>query len=303
MKLIVRIRGGLGNQLFCYAAARRVALKNGHELVIDHVSGFSRDVVYRRAYRLDGFSISARLATPAERYEPFERVRRGIAKYIERQRPFEKRRYIEQEFPGFDPRLLNLKLQEGTTVIDGLWQSARYFDDIEETLRGDLRILPPVDKKNLDAHAWIKQNQAVAVHVRWFSSPDAVTGAEARVHKQYYRSALSILQQRIRQPRFAVFSDNPKAVAEILELPTDRTLLVDWNSDRGCELWDLWLMSYCQHFVLANSTFSWWGAWLGTQKKERLVLFPRCEPRDILGWGWDYEGQMPGDWIPVLIDL
>lgn len=81
-KLIARIKGGLGNQLFCYAEARRLALVNNAELVIDDVTGFVRDRQYRRQYALARFHIPARKATPAERMEPFERYRRGLAKFV-----------------------------------------------------------------------------------------------------------------------------------------------------------------------------------------------------------------------------
>ena len=79
MKVIVRIKGGLRNQLFCYAAARRLALVNNAELVIDDVTGFARDRQYRHQYALDHFHIPVRKATPAERLEPFERYRRRAA--------------------------------------------------------------------------------------------------------------------------------------------------------------------------------------------------------------------------------
>ena len=79
-KIIVRMRGGLGNQLFCYAVARRMAVKNETELVVDDVTGFVRDSRYRRRYALDQFNIPVRKALPSERMEPFERCRRGVAK-------------------------------------------------------------------------------------------------------------------------------------------------------------------------------------------------------------------------------
>ncbi len=78
-KLITRIKGGLGNQLFCYASARRLALVNNAELVIDDVSGFAYDKKYKRAYALDVFNIKARKAKPSERFLPLERIRRAIS--------------------------------------------------------------------------------------------------------------------------------------------------------------------------------------------------------------------------------
>ena len=80
LRVIARIKGGLGNQLFCYAAARRLALVNNAELVIDDVTGFVRDHQYCRQYMLDRFQIPVRKATPSERLEPFERYRRGVHK-------------------------------------------------------------------------------------------------------------------------------------------------------------------------------------------------------------------------------
>ena len=83
MKVIVRIKGGLGNQLYCYAAAKRLAIKNNAELIIDDVSGFKRDYLYQRRYMLDRFKIPHRKATSIERLNPFERVRRGLRKKIQ----------------------------------------------------------------------------------------------------------------------------------------------------------------------------------------------------------------------------
>lgn len=299
LKLIARIKGGLGNQLYCYAAARRLSLFNNAELVLDHISGFSRDFEYQRKYRLDGFQIPVRLATLLERFEPFERVHRGIVKYINGYRCFEKRNYIEQEFPEFDSRLLSLKLHSRSTVIDGLWQSMHYFTDIADILRVDLSIKPPLDMKNSNAQAWIKQHQAISIHVRWFVPSGAATSVSANVHSEYYKSAISIIRKRIRDPYFVVFSDDPQAAAAMLDLPIERTLCVDWNLGDGGEIADLWLMTNCKHFVVANSTFSWWGAWLGACNDDQLVLFPRCTPREALGWAWDHEGQIPIGWLPV----
>jgi len=121
VKIIARIKGGLGNQLFCYAAARRLALVSNAELVIDDVTGFIRDRQYRRKYALDTFPISARRATPRERKDPIGRYRRGIAKFIAKQHPFHERNYIEQEGTDFDQRLLEFR-PKGTVYIDGLWQ-------------------------------------------------------------------------------------------------------------------------------------------------------------------------------------
>ncbi|MBK8637475.1 MAG: hypothetical protein IPN92_04035 [Chromatiaceae bacterium] len=118
LKIIVRIKGGIGNQLFCYAAARRLSLVSQVELILDDVTGFVRDHRYRRAYALDHFAIPCRKVTPSERMEPFERGRRALAKWLARRRPLAERRYIEQQGNGFDERLLTL-MPRGTVYLDG----------------------------------------------------------------------------------------------------------------------------------------------------------------------------------------
>ena len=91
-RLIAQIKGGIGNQLFCYASARRLALMNDAELVIDTISGFSADHLYKRQYSLDIFHIDASKATPWQRMEPFGRLRRGIKRRLNRALPLSKKR-------------------------------------------------------------------------------------------------------------------------------------------------------------------------------------------------------------------
>jgi len=149
----VRIKGGLGNQLFCYSAARRLALTNNAELVIDNVTGFVRDFQYRREYALDQFKISAREATPAERLEPYERYRRAAMKWLSRKKPFMKGIIWSRKASSLISASLILKQGE-TLYLDGHWQSEKYFKDIEKLIRNDLSIMPPGDAAN---QAWRKK--------------------------------------------------------------------------------------------------------------------------------------------------
>jgi hypothetical protein len=296
-KVIVRIKGGLGNQLYGYAAARRLSLVNDTELVIDSVSGFERDYQYKRKYTLARFAIPCRIANKDECFFPFERTRRAIAKLLAKRKPFEHRSYIEQEFSDLDNRLINLKIINPETTIDGLWQSEAYFKDIADTIRSDLRIQPSVNKMNIDAKNWILAHNTVAIHMRWFGNQNS----SANVPLAYYHNAIKLVNERVNNPRFVIFSDNPKAAVKSLNLDREKFLTVEWNVQDGGEVDDLWLMTLCHHCVIANSTFSWWGAWLGDGGDDRLVIFPRCSPRDAFNWPWDYEGQMPSKWIPITI--
>lgn len=293
-KLIVRMKGGLGNQLFCYAAGRRLALANEAELVIDDVTGFARDRAYRRRYMLDRFRIPARKATPRERMEPFERYRRGLAKYLVRRRPFHLRRYIEPEGVDFDPRLLSFKV-EGTVYLDGYWQSEGYFKDVEPMIRKDLEIIPPQDEANQALAQQIAACNAVAVHVRWFDPPGRGCNSH-NASADYYRRALDLIRGRIDKPHFFLFSDDPNSARSLLGLSESSSTCVDHNRGDENAYADMWLMTQCKHFIIANSTFSWWGAWLSPHG-QKLVVAPGIVQSGISSWG--FEGLIPSEWVQL----
>ncbi len=284
-KVIVRIKGGLGNQLFCYAAARRLALANKAELAIDDVTGFARDIQYRRKYMLDKFSITARKATPAERLEPFERYRRGLAMFLSRRKPFGQRPYLEQEGLDFDRRLLDLKVS-GSLYLDGYWHSEDYFKDAEERLREDLRIIPPADEQNLRLGVEIVSGPSVALHVRSFAAGDS----SSTLAPEYYRRALEYTEAKLGKPRYFLFSEEPAEAMVRLALPEGRVTVVSHNKGGEAACADLWLMSKCSHFIIANSTFSWWGAWL-SNAPGKMVVAPRN--------GFANEDILPERWVKL----
>lgn len=299
MKIITRIKGGLGNQLYCYAAARRLAIKNDFDLIIDDVSGFKRDYEYKRKYALDSFSIPCKKTTYFERLEPFERIRRGVFKKIENLKIFENRQYIEQEFDDFDDRLLDVKTKK-TTYIDGLWQSLKYFEDIEEIIRKDLIITPPTDEINLAISEKIENLLSVAVHIRWFDNSDEKS--TSNTDAIYYTNAISHMEESLKDPHYFVFSDNIEAVKNKIDFPTERVTYINNNTQEKDAIWDFWLMTKCKHFIIANSTFSWWAAWLSQATLDKKVVFPRLSKTSKINWAWDYDGQMPIEWHPLLLN-
>lgn len=299
MKLIVRIKGGLGNQLYCYAAARRLALINQCELVIDDISGFTRDFEYKRSYMLDAFNISSRKATKAERFYPMHTLRRFINKRLSRIKSFENRNYIEQEFEDFDARLLDVRVKKCTT-IDGLWQSETYFTDVADVIRADLFISPPTDQDNLRMFDTITNSTSVAVHVRWFGGELSETNATA----EYYKEALAILHESNSSLSYFVFSDDPERSKELITFPSNNVTFVTHNNlDEQNAIWDFWLMTKCEHFVIANSTFSWWAAWLADSGQNRMVFYPQLKNELKSKWRWDYTGQMPEYWKGLLVEI
>jgi hypothetical protein len=293
-KVIPRIIGGLGNQIFCYAAARRLALANGAELAIDHLSGFVRDIDYQRTYQLDHFSIPCRKATASERLEPFPFIRRNLMRFRSRYRRFEERSYIQQEGVDFDPRLLAAK-PRGTVYLEGYWQSEDYFKDIEATIRADLRIQPPADVENMEVASKMRNSLAVAVHVRFFDAPNEIGANDAP--GEYYRRAVQRMEKLAPDAHYFVFSDHPDAAMSRIPLSAERVTVVSHNRGVETAYADLWLMSLCQHFIIANSTFSWWAAWLG-EYPEKIVIAPGFEMR-VGKMFWGFQGLLPEDWIKL----
>lgn len=296
MKVIPRIFGGLGNQLFIYAAARRLALVNNAELVLDDRSGFAWDERYQRQYQLDHFAIPCRKATALERLEPFSRIRRYAKRRWNARRPFEQRKYLRQEGIDFDPRLLAIK-PCSRLYLEGYWQSEGYFKDIEPQIRKDLRIQPPTDAINQQVAAKICATDAVAVHVRFFDAPDPVPDKPFANNTPggYYQRAIHVMEQRTSNAHYFIFSDRPEAARTRISLPDKRVTLVHHNQGDAMAYADLWLMTQCRHFIIANSTFSWWGGWLA-HNHGKVVIAPGGERRvGVSPWG--FEGLLPSSWV------
>jgi hypothetical protein len=293
MKIIVRPLGGIGNQLFGYAAARALAIRNDCELVIDDLSGFSYDHRYRRKCQLHHFSIPCRIAKPAERLEPLSRLRRFIRKRVNKRKDFFDRDYIAQEVFDFDERLLHFRPHRDT-IVEGYWQSEKYFEEKARVIRSDLEIRSPTDADNLAMAGRIAATNAVAVHFRYFNpeikNPD-------NLPLDYYIRALARMSELVPGAHYFVFSDHPEMAMSSLPLPAQKFTLVSHNKSDAMAFADLWLMRQCRHFVIANSTFSWWGAWLSDSGNKRVIA-PSLVKRSGDSW-WGFDGLLPDDWLKL----
>lgn len=291
--VIARIRGGLGNQLFMYAMARRLAHANKAELVLDGATGFRGSNKYARQYMLDRFPIAGRLATRDEQRDPLHSLRRGLRKWWDKRKPLEQRQYIVDP-GGIDKAIYDLKIVRPTT-FEGYWQSEDWFNEIAADIRAECTPETPTDKDNQQSAQAIEQCTAVALHVRFFNDPSQTAQSQQVV--DYYAKAIETLRERVANPTFFIFSDQPEKAREILNLDPTETYVVDHNSGDANAHLDLWLMSRCQHFITANSTFSWWGAWLG-EKPDSIVVSPVFTAADaFLAWG--LPGLIPKRWISV----
>ena len=294
-KIIVRIVGGIGNQLFIYAAARRLSIINNAELVLDCTSGFKYDYLFKRNFQLDHFNISCKKANSPEFLIPHSRYKRFLLRNINKVLPFSFRNYISQNGMDFNPKLLSLTFN-GTLFLEGYWQSEDYFIDIEDVLREDLQITPPGDYINNTIRDLICNSKiSVAVHIRFFNGVEANKSSLIK----YYKNAIDFMQRIAPDAIYFIFSDSPNHARDLIQLPDNRVILVANNEGDENAYADLWLMSQCHHFIIANSTFSWWGAWLG-KNADKIVVAPNVDNDFIQpNVPWGFSGLLPDSWIKL----
>jgi hypothetical protein len=296
--VVARLQGGLGNQLFIYAAARRLSLKNNVPLKLDITSGYERDY-YQRTYRLNHFNIGAEIASP---YQSFKgilgRVRRQILRIISRHRKFEHRVYLDEESREFDPRLLNLQVK-GIIYLEGFFAREKYFKDIERIIRDDFQIVTRHDAENLALAGQIQSTNSVCLHVRRLHGLPSKTEAKSNpsissLSRDYYKKGIEIIARKIAEPVFYCFGDYPQWFVDNIKIDYPITIINHNKDEKDYE--DLWLMSLCKHFIIANSTFSWWGAWLSNYH-DKIVIVPDATcyanlsgasifKRDVIPTGW-----------------
>lgn len=262
--IVARLFGGAGNQLFQYAAGRALADRLGVELALDR-----RYVGRTGQPRADAFAHfrNARF-TEASRLPPAKMdglLRYGLWRLFGRNPRFHREAGL-----GFNPRFFDLP---DNTYLHGYWQSPRYFGRSDARLRDDLAMTTPLDAANADMAARIAAAPvSVSVHVR---RGDYVgDGAFAACTPGYYRTAIDHVAGRVGQaPTCFVFSNDPGWARENLSLGHE-TVVVDLN-DENAGHFDMHLQSLCDHNIIANSTFSWWGAWLNATPG-RIVVAPKA---------------------------
>lgn len=299
MSIVIRIKGGIGNQLFIYAAARRLALYNKKELLIDHISGFDYDREFKRKYQLNNFNIPCRKASYSERLQPFSRIRRVLRRVKNFFISFEKKDYICLNDQYFDNRILNFK-SSSNLYLEGYFQSENYFKDVENQIREDLKILTPNNQASKKISNQIKKfkKKSVAVHFRFFDKISNIKNKNIpslNLPFTYYRNAIKKMETLLPNAYYFIFSDNPKKAKDLMPISNQRFSVVTSQVDNKYAYQDLWLMSQCKHFIIANSTYSWWGAWLA-KYNHKIVIAPRLNKNYP---HWRDSKLLPKKWIKI----
>lgn len=276
--IIIRFQGGLGNQLFQFALYERFK-ELGIEVkadISDYCNGREK-----RSFELEKLGIKLEVASKAELhyfYANNSNIYDRIARYL-----WGANKYIKEKNDIFQPEIL--KLKEG--YLSGYWQSEKYFSDIKERIRNTIcfkgvnteRISLQVDK--------MKAEESVSIHVRMgdYLSQESVYGNICT--REYYRRAVSYILENTNNPIFYIFSDEVDKAIQMLGI-NNYQLIVD---NRGSESYkDMYIMSQCKHHIIANSTFSWWGAWLDDNGDKIVIAPPKwnqlCKANEICVEDW-----------------
>ncbi|MBN2754702.1 MAG: alpha-1,2-fucosyltransferase [Candidatus Goldbacteria bacterium] len=269
--IIVKIFGGLGNQMFQYALGRFLSVKNSCELKID-IAEYKNYKLHN--YGLNSFNITESFADKKEcdliKFQKCSIVERAARKILGKTKRKTNDLIIEKNF-RFDPKILELT---GNKYLEGYWQSEKYFVLYKEQIYADFTLKHEMNDINASVYKEISDVNSVSFHIRrgdYVSDP--VTKAYHGVDlKQYYIDAVELIKEKVKKPYFYIFSDESNWVRENFKGEFEFKV-VDCNTGRtGYD--DMRLMSACKHNIIANSSFSWWGAWLN-RNPGKIVTAPK----------------------------
>ena len=258
--ITVKITSGLGNQLFQYAFGRSLSADLNTELSFD-LSYF--DTEYSKSlrhsiYALKLFNIK----------ENIETVNFSNVKDEESSKHNYYQEVSFNELTGF-PSLNNFNKIQLPAYFDGYWQSEKYFIHNEKIIRNDLQFKFPLNGKNKVIAEDILNHNSVAMHIRrgdYHKHPHF-----GMCDTDYYNKSVSFIEKQVENPKFYIFSDDHQWVKKNIHIPHPTYHITHNDVEKGYE--DLRLMSLCKHFIIANSSFSWWGAWL-SKNDDKIVTTP-----------------------------
>jgi len=292
--ITIKIAGGLGNQFFQYACGHALAKQHNSELALD--ISFYKQPTWRRY--LKNIILSALKG----------RVKEGLAINHRDRRPFilpnfpiearfltdstkSSSNIIEKDPFTYDPQIYN---GPDDTTYQGYFNSEKYFSqyslEVRQILAPKLNCLNP---EGLELAKQINnQVNSVSIHVRrgdYLSNPEARRW-HGEIAKKYYQQALEIILKKYPDIHLFVFSDEPNWCRKNLNLLQPTTIVSGQSA-----ISDLLLMSLCRHHIIANSTFSWWGAWLDS-KPDKIVIAPAqwLAQRNLKN-----SDLFPNDWIVI----
>ncbi len=274
--IITRLHGRLGNQMFQYAAAKGLAVRHDARVALDTRGALARgEGTLTRVFDLP---VTSPALLPPERQQML-----GYAWWrLSGRAP----RFRRERGLGYNQQIETW--QDGT-YLHGYWQSERYFSHISDDIRQGFAFPDFSTTRNAEMADRIGNCLSVSLHVR--RGDYLALGAHAQCDQAYYQAALARIMDGLPgDPSVFVFSDDPGWAKDNLTLPCER-IVVDFNGPDS-DFEDMRLMSLCQHNIIANSSFSWWAAWLNRNPARRVAgpaqWFgnPKLANPDILPQSW-----------------
>jgi len=276
--IIVKLKGGLGNQLFQYAFGRLLSIKRNTSVKFDVLSVDKRDI--HRDFKLDKFNTKIELASSEEVEEneyPFGLISKILA--------WATRKILRNYNIGYSEKII----YSNNKYYDGYWQSYKYLEPIKKELLTEISLKESVNKKYSELIS-----NSVSIHIRRgdYVNDSKTKKAHVTFGLEYYEEAIKIIKDKIKDPVFFVFSDDISWVKENLKINYP-IFFVSNPEIKDYE--ELIIMSTCKHNIIANSSFSFWGAWLN-QNQNKTVLAPKK-------WSnlyqKEYKNICPENWIKI----
>ena len=268
--IITKIMGGLGNQMFEYAIARSMAQRNNDIFKLD-ISYYSKPKQELRTYELNLFNIDETIATEQE-YNKLRRrkgflfnITKAVNALMNRQSFYRK----EKEDALFDEEVYNLK---GNIYLDGYWQNEKYFKEIREQLIEDFTPKSDISEKAQGYLKDIENTNSVSLHIRRgdYISDLTANNFHGVTNIEYYNRAVDYVNDQVSEPVYYIFSDDIAWCKNNFDFLENKIFVDDTSS----AIDDLELMKRCKHNIIANSSFSWWAAWLN-ENSNKIVITPK----------------------------
>lgn len=269
----MRLMGGLGNQMFQYALGRRLALDRKVPLKLDITTWYQ--IHSNHPYGLDNYTINAQIA-PIEEINKFIKKNLGgfggkIYRNIQKHLSYYKRRIIDEKYFSFDDGIINKTSKE--VYLNGFWQSEKYFAPISTTIRDEFSYMGLLSPQARSCEERIKSCMSISLHVRRgdYVSENSTNQIFGICSINYYQNATKYLFNIFPDAKLFIFSDDISWVRQNLSFLPAREFIELRGKKRDIE--ELKLMSLCKHHIVANSSFSWWGAWLNPSSN-KVVIAP-----------------------------
>ena len=271
--ILIRTIGGLGNQMFQYAVGRALSLESGQLLRLD-TSSFT-DYGLHQGFELQRvFNCQIQVATQSD----FRRVLGWQSSPVVRQlltrsgfSALRRKGFVVEPHFHYWPGISEV---QADCYLVGYWQSGKYFQLHASVICDDFKFALPLTDKNVELAKQISEVQAVSLHVRRgdYINNIKTNAAHGVCPIEYYRAAIQYISNSVKHPYFFIFSDDIAWVKDNLkmEMPCQ---YIDHNQGAS-SFNDMHLMSLCQHHIIANSSFSWWAAWLNPNPG-KIVIAPK----------------------------